>query len=134
MEEGDVEAFGTFARGFVDYAATFFLNLFEGVGNTAFNGEGNVLDSAAATVFLDEFCNGALRSSSLEKLDLCRAYLKECCADFLIFNFFDGEAFETENVFVERDGLVKAGHGNADVFDVGNFHFVYRFLVKTVVF
>ena len=134
MEEGDVEAFGTFARGFVDYAATFFLNLFEGVGHTAFNGESNVLDSAAATVFLDEFGNGALRSCSLEKLDLRRADLKECCADFLIFNFFDGEAFETENVFVERDGLVKAGHGNADVFDVGNFHFVYRLLVKTVVF
>ena len=39
-------------------------------------------------------------------------------AYFLVGYFFDGEAFEAEHVFIERNGFVERGHGDTDVFDM----------------
>ena len=118
VQESDVEAFGALAGSLVDEAAALGLDFGEGVGHAVLDGESDVLDAAAAAVVGDELGDRAVLAGAFEELDFGLAYLEEGGAHFLVSHFFDGEAFEAEHVFVERNGLVEAGNGDADVFDM----------------
>ena len=102
-----LRAFGAFAGSFVDYAAVFCLHFCQSVGDTVFDGECDVLDASAAAVVGDELRDCAVLRGAFEKLELGLADFEEGCAHFLVCYFFDSEAFETENVFVERNGFVE---------------------------
>ena len=96
MQEGNVQALGTFAGFFVHYSTTFLLHLGKSVGYAVFNSEGDVLDAATATILLDEFCNGAVGAGSFEQFNLSLSHLEESGFHVLVFYFFNGEAFETK--------------------------------------
>ena len=118
MEERDVEAFSAAAGSLVDNAATFFLNFSEGVSYAVLDGESDVLDAATTAVLFDKFGDCAVFGSAFEELNLCLTDLEEGGANFLVSYFFDGEAFETEHVFIERDCLFERRYGDADVLNV----------------
>ena len=122
MEEGDVKTFGTLARSLVDEAATFLLCLGQSVGHTVGNGESHMLNAAAATVVGDEFGDSAVVGSAFEQFDFGLTNLEECGFHLLVGNFLDGKTFKAENLLVERDRSPMLWNGNADVFDMGNFH------------
>ena len=122
MNESYVEAFGALAGSLVDETAAFALEFAQGVGNTVFHCEGYMLDAAAAAVVGDELGDGAVFGGAFQKLNLGLTDLEERGAYFLVGYFFDGEALEAEHVLVEGDCLVERRNGNADVFDMGNFH------------
>lgn len=128
VKECDVETFGALAGCFVDEAAAFFFGFGESVGHAVLHGECDVLYAAAAAVVGDEFGDGTVVGGAFEELDFGLAYFKEGGAYFLVGHFFNGEAFETEDVFVERDCLVERGDGYADMFDVRNVHDKYEYL------
>ena len=129
MKEGDVETFSTATRSFVDESASLGFHLVERVLNAVGYAEGHVLDAASAAVVGDELGDCAVFGSSLEELDFGLADFKESCAHFLVSNFFDSEAFNTKNVFIERDCFLKTGNRNADVFDMGDFHSFDKYVI-----
>ena len=122
MQEGNVQALGTLAGMCVNNAATLLLYLVQGVLYTVFNGKCNVLDTATATILLDELGDSALGGSSLEELNLGLAYLEKGGPYLLVSNFFNGKALEAQHVLVERNGLLERGNGDSHVFDVRNVH------------
>ena len=122
VQECDIEAFGTFARRFVDKANTFTLGFGKSVGNSIFYGKSNVLYTATATIRCDVLCYGTVFGSSFKQLYFSLTHFKESGLNLLVGNFFDGEAFYSQNVLIERYGFFKACYGNTYVFDMRNVH------------
>lgn len=122
VEERDIQAFSTLAGSLVDELATLFRSLGQGIGHSVGHGESDMLDAAAATVLFDKLADCALGGGTFEKLDLGLAYLKKGGAHFLVGNFFDCEALETEYIFIERNSLFQIRHCDTYVFNVRNIH------------
>ena len=59
---------------------------------------------------------------AFEQFDFGLTHFEESGAHFLVCYFFNSETFQTKHFFVEGDCFVEAGHGDADVFNMGNFH------------
>lgn len=118
VEEGDVETFSALAGGLVDEGASLFGYFSECVGYSVLDSESDVLDAAAAAVFLDELRDGAFGRCAFEKLDFGLAYLEEGCADFLVLYFLDCETLQAESVFIKCDCSLEIGHCDAHMFDV----------------
>ena len=74
MQEGDIEAFGALARGFVDQLHTLFFKLGQ-VGLQAIDGDRQMLDALA--FLLDELADWAFRIGRFKQFDLRLANLKE---------------------------------------------------------
>ena len=125
MQEGYVESFGTAAGRLVDKAATLLSHLIERILHAIGDSESHVLNATAAAIVSDKLGDCAILGGALEQLNLGLADAEECCAHLLVSYLFDSEAFQSEHVLVEGDSFVEAGHGDADVFDVRNFHDVY---------
>lgn len=122
VEEGDVEALGALAGSLVDEAAALFFQFAQGVGHAVGDVQGHVLNAAAAAVVGNELADGAVVRRALEQLDFGLADAEKCGAHLLVGNFFDCEALDAQHVLVERNGFVERGHGDADVFDMADFH------------
>lgn len=122
VEEGNVEAFGALAGSLVYEAAAFFFKFAQGVGHAVGDVQGHVLNAAATAVVGNELADGAVVRRALEQLDFGLADAEKCGAHLLVGNFFDSEALDAQHVLVERNGFVERGHGDADVFDMADFH------------
>ena len=122
VKESDVETFGAAAGSLVDEAAAFAFDLGESVSDAVGDAESHVLDATATAIVGDELGDSAVLGGTLEELNLGLTYLEESSLNFLVSDFFDSCTLETENVLVERDSLFERGHGDADVFDMGDFH------------
>lgn len=94
VQEGDIEAFGAFARSFVDDASAFFLNFVERCLYAALDCKSDVLDAATAAIVGDELADGAVFGCAFEEFELGLTYAEEGCAYFLVGYFFNGKAFE----------------------------------------
>ena len=120
VDERDVQTFGAFARSFVDEAHAFAFHFSQSVGNTVFNGKCEVMDAFAA--LLDEFGDRALVRSRLEELKFGLSNLEERILYFMVGNFFDRVSLHSENVFIIRNGFVKALDSDSEMFDVRDIH------------
>ena len=78
------------------------------------------MDAFAA--LLDEFGDRALVRSRLEELEFGLSNLEERSLYFLVGNFFDRVALHSENVFIIRNGFVKALDSDSEMFDVRDIH------------
>lgn len=129
MQEGDVEAFSAWARLLVDQLHTFRCGFVKG-GLYIGRSKGDVMDAFAA--LLDELGDGALRAGRLQKLDLRLAKLEEGGLNLLVFHNLDVVTLSAQYFFVVRQLFLDALHGDAEMFDVGNFHCDFALLVNNV--
>ena len=120
MQEGYVEAFGAFAGGFVDESYSFALYFGECVCYSVGNCKCEVVYAFAS--FFYEFGYGAIFAGGFEQLYFGLPYFEECCFYFLVGYFFDSVAFETQDVFIVRNGLFETFYGYSQMFNVRNFH------------
>ena len=119
MDESDHHLLGAGARSLVDQADAFLFG-FSQAGGHVVGGESQVVD--ALTAFLDESGDGALRAGGLEEFEFGLADLEESGLDFLVSDFFDGVALQTENVFIIGDSLFQRVDRDSEVFDVCEIH------------
>lgn len=122
VEEGNVETFGALAGSLVDNAAAFAFELAQGVGDSVGDVERDVLDASAAAVAGNKLGYGAVFRGAFQELELGLPQAEECGAHLLVSYFFNGEALYAKHVFIEGDCLVERGNGDADVFNMGDFH------------
>jgi len=72
--------------------------------------------------FVDELGDGALGAGGLQELDLGLSELEEGGLDLLVFYNFDVVALRAQYLLVVGELFFDALHGDAEMFDVGNFH------------
>jgi hypothetical protein len=129
MQEGDVEAFSSGARLLVDQ-----LHAFRGgfVKSNLYIGrsKSDVVNAFAA--LLDKLGDGAIGARRLQKLNLSLTELEEGGLDLLIFHDLNVVALSAQYFFVVGQLFLDALHGDAEMFDVGNFHSDYPFIMNNV--
>ena len=125
MQEGDAQAFGTAARGLVDETDAGFLGLFK-MAFKVLDGEGDVVHTTLAVVFLDESGDGALGAGGLQKLDFGLAATQESGLHLLVGYFFNGIALGAKQRFKERNGLVETRDGDSNVLNVRWLHSLFE--------
>ncbi len=134
VEECDLQAVGAGARSLVDCADTLLLTFGQSVGHSVFYSESEVVHTSLAAVFLDELGDCRVRGSGFGQLDFSVAELEESSSHLLVGHYLLLVALEAQNVFIILDSLFKIWHGDADVFDVGDFHKNVSFKFKVRIF
>jgi len=119
MKEGNVEALGALARGFVNQLHALGVHLLQGA-HGIIHGISDVVDALAFLLY--EFGDRSFRVRGFQQFDLCLADHEEGGPYFLVRNFFDVVTGESEDSFPEFPGFFNAFNSNADVFNMVNFH------------
>ena len=94
MQECYHQVLGTLARLQVNKLQTCLLGLLKSLCNILYI-ESNVVDTASASVLLNELGYCRLRASRLQKFNLCLANLEESGLNLLVCNFLNAVALAT---------------------------------------
>ncbi len=120
VKESDAQSLCAFTRSLVNQADAFRLGVSQSVGYTVFDSESHMMYACA--LVLNKFGDCTIRTCRLKQFQLRVTDFQEGGLHLLVFHYLDVVTLQAQNLFIIRQRLFDAFHGNAQMLNVRNLH------------